>query len=169
MATFTGGARPACSGYQKLERLGIRTIVSLQGHAKGALRKCRLGQERAGAHFDFIPFHINFVQTGLTGVSTQSLSRLFAAMRNAPKPIFITCLFGKDRTGAVVAIYRMKEGEMSFEEARKEALHYRLGSRFLGLRSTIGRFRDTAKLNALPAVRPFGRPSKNICREALSQ
>jgi len=147
---FRGG-HPHCTGYAKLAALGIRTIVDLQGGADRAVRGCERRLGRTTLNFHIIPFEIMFTQTALTGVSDKRLRWLFAMMRRAPKPIFVTCKLGDDRTGVIVALYRMRRGEMSFQNAEQEALHYHFHPDVLvGLRFTLDRYRDRRKVSALP-------------------
>jgi protein tyrosine/serine phosphatase len=145
------GGHPRCSGYARLAALGIRTIVDLQGATKGSLRDCEAHRRRRHFSFGIISFRINFLQTAVTGVSSESLRRLFASMERAPKPIFVTCKLGDDRTGLVVALYRMKRREMSFDEAKREALSYDFHpDLLLGLRTTLDRYRNPQEVRLLP-------------------
>lgn len=156
------GSAPRCSGYAKLAQIGVRTVVNLQGGSEASIEHC--GKGRPHLHFHFISFDINPFQTALTGVSDKKMRRLFAEIQRAPKPIFINCTLGKDRTGAVVAIYRMKQGEMSFDGAWQEALHYRFGSHFIGLRRTIDRYKNPQALRLLPAPDLVGVRPQSVCR-----
>ena len=147
---FRGG-HPDCTGYARLAALGIRTIVDLQGGAARTVRGCQRRLGRTKLNFRIIRFQIMFPQTALTGVSDESLRRLFAMMRRAPKPMFVTCKLGDDRTGMIVALYRMRRGEMSFRNAEREARHYHFHADVLvGLRLTLDRYRDRRKVRALP-------------------
>ena len=152
------GARPQCSAYAKLARLGIKTIVDLEGNTKDTIEDCILQPNQ----FRYISFRIGPGESALTGVSIEKLQRLFQILHDAPKPIFISCRYGKDRTGAIVAVYRMKQGELSFEQANREALYYKLSRRFIGLRKTLLRYRDPALLNSLPAP-GIPQPSGSSC------
>jgi tyrosine-protein phosphatase SIW14 len=144
------GARPHCSAYAKLARLGIKTILDLEGNTNETIEGCGLKPNQ----FRYISFRIGPAEPALAGVSIEKLHRLFQILQDAPKPIFISCRYGKDRTGTIVAIYRMKQGELSFEQAKREALYYNLSRRFIGLRRTLLRYRDPALLNSLPAPGP---------------
>jgi len=82
-------------------------------------------------------------------------------MKAAPKPIFVSCSLGRDRTGMVVALYRMKRGEMSFNEAWQEAVYYGYRPRFRGLRNALDRYQDRRELEQLPAPSPS--PPTTVC------
>ncbi len=157
------GAHPSCGGYAKLAALGIRTIIDLQGGSERKMNNCMAKAKPDAPPFHFIPFNINLFQTTFTGVPNKKLDRLFGLMAAAPKPIFISCKFGEDRTGVIVALYRMKRGEMPYAEARQEALYYGFATSLCGLNRTFKRYRDPRALDALP---PPGTPSPptSVCR-----
>ena len=150
-------------GYAKLAALGIRTIVDLQGATKGSLRDCEAHRRGRAFPFRIISFRINFLQTAVTGVSNESLRRLFASVERAPKPMFVTCKLGDDRTGLVVALYRIKRREMSFDEARREALRYDFHpDLLLGLRTTLDRYRNPQEVSLLPPADLSEAPRRGV-------
>jgi protein tyrosine phosphatase (PTP) superfamily phosphohydrolase (DUF442 family) len=155
------GAPPKCSGYIKLARLGVKTIINLQGGGRGALERC---QRKKGLRLRFISFDIPLLETTVTGISDQSLRRLFAMMQRAPKPMFITCRYGEDRTGVIVALYRMKRGEMSFSQAEREALYYGMERYLLpGLKETLDRYKNPQELRSLPAPTLSAFRPESVC------
>jgi tyrosine-protein phosphatase SIW14 len=163
------GGHPSCSGYAKLQALGIRTIIDLQGGLERKIERCKVkGAADNNGQFRFIPFDIKLYQTAVTGVSEARVNSLFALIAQAPKPIFINCKFGEDRTGMVIAIYRMKRGEMNYQEARSEALYYGFEPRLCGLNKTLKRYRDPQKLAALPMPDPSPPPLSSVCRPMRS-
>jgi hypothetical protein len=152
------GGRPTCLGLAKLESLGIRTFIDLGG-AQARIHHCKGGAESLGMRF--IRIKISVPRIYLTGVSDKQLRDLFSAMKASPKPIFVSCSLGRDRTGMVVALYRMKRGEMSFEEAWQEAVYYGYRPRFRGLRNALDRYQDWRELGQLPAPSPS--PPTTVC------
>jgi len=158
------GSHPKCSGYVKLAALGVRTVINLEGGASGELHDCERKMHEAEFGFRFISFHINSLETALTGVSDQKMSLLFTLMQQAPKPIFISCRLGKDRTGVVVALYRIKRHEMSFSQAQREAHYYRYTSRLIGLERTLHRYRDSRALATLPTPVISSERPQEVCR-----
>ncbi len=157
---YRGGA-PTCLGLAKLESLGIRTFIDLGG-AQARIHHCKSGAESLGIRF--IRIKISVPRIYLTGVSDKQLRDLFSAMKTAPKPIFVSCSLGRDRTGMVVALYRMKRGEMSFEEARREALYYGYRPRYRGLRNALERYQDQRKLELLPVPSADPPSAATVCR-----
>ena len=158
------GGRPTCAGLAKLEGLGVRTFIDLGG-AAAAIRHCKAEAASRGMHF--IRFKISLLQILFMGVTDRQLRDLFATIQDAPKPIYVSCSLGRDRTGMVVALYRMRRGEMSFAEARREAIHYGYRPRFRGLRVALNRYRDASKVRQLPAPSPRPPQSGTACQPAL--
>ena len=99
----------------------------------------------------------------LTGVSDERLRGLFALMQKAPKPIFLSCRLGRDCTGMIVALYRMKRQELSFSKAEEEAVYYGYRPRFIGLRKTLERYKDPRELALLPAPGLSAAPPESVC------
>jgi protein tyrosine/serine phosphatase len=148
------GGRPRSSAYPKLAELGIRTIINLEQpeHAeeeKEAVEELSRNL-KPKARIDFISFPIDQAEIATDGVPHEQLRDLFQQMRKARKPIFIHCYHGKDRTGAIVALYRMLRREKSYEEAIEEAHHYRLSRHDVGVQHTIDRYKNPSKLKSLP-------------------
>jgi protein tyrosine/serine phosphatase len=148
------GGRPRRSAYPKLMELGIRTIISLEEPEFAERERAaveELNQDlKPEERIDFISFPIDQTEIATDAVPHEQLRDLFQQMQKARKPIFIHCYHGKDRTGAIVALYRMLRREKSFEEATEEALHYRLSQHDVGVQNTIDRYRNPKKLKSLP-------------------
>jgi len=154
------GGRTSCSGFAKLRGLGIRTFIDLGG-ADSALGDCDAYTSGLGSQF--VRFHISPVQTALTGVSDEKLRKLFAFMQAAPKPMFVSCALGRDRTGLIVMLYRARLRELPLDQAEKEAIHYGLREGFLGLRRTLRLYKDPPRLAALPAPTSSAKSAGGEC------
>jgi protein tyrosine/serine phosphatase len=148
------GGRPRPSAYAKLVLLGIRTIVNLEEPEYAEREKAAIeelnGDLKPEQRINFISFPIGQKEIAVAGVPDERVKELFQQMQAARKPIFLHCYYGKDRTGAIVALYRMRRREKSYDEAYTEANHYRFGRSDLGLRRTIDRYESAKKLQSLP-------------------
>ncbi len=148
------GGRPRPGAYAKLAELGIRTIVSLEETEHAEKERAILEDLNRTLppekRIDFIAFPINTSQITLTGLSDQQVRSLFDRLQNARKPVFIHCYLGKDRTGGIVALYRMLRQEESYRQAYDEALHYKFDRLDFGLKRTLDRYKDPTKLKSLP-------------------
>jgi protein tyrosine phosphatase (PTP) superfamily phosphohydrolase (DUF442 family) len=155
------GARPTRRDvvYLKLASLGIRTVLNLEGGREAAKESAEIARvnedlmRQGKPTIQFICFPIkSFFQTVLASISDQRMRVLFQEIQNAQKPLFIHCRHGKDRTGAIVVLYRLKRREGgTFDDALREARHYRFSSWNFGLKRTIGRYQDPRKFSLLPS------------------
>jgi tyrosine-protein phosphatase SIW14 len=94
-----------------LKALGIRSVVSL---------------------YEFFPDPRAFEQAGFRlfrhrmaagSVTEEDLRRVLASIRDAPKPVLVHCWHGSDRTGAVVAAYRVAFQGWTPEQAVDELVN----------------------------------------------
>jgi protein tyrosine/serine phosphatase len=80
---------------------GIRTILNLRGSSENA------GWYRAEIETsaELGVNHVDFPMSDERQLSVAEAEQLIAIMRNAPKPLWIHCKAGSDRTGLAVALY----------------------------------------------------------------
>lgn len=116
------GAQPQRGGLKKLSETGIRTIVNLRSddeHAEAEEQEAR----SLGLHYVNIPM-------GRAGRPTSEQVERVLSIIEAPEsqPVFVHCQRGADRTGTIIAIYRIVHDGWTAERALDEAEHY--GMRF---------------------------------------
>ena len=132
-------AQPGRGGMRQAEAFGIRTVLSLRAHhddvdeARGT-----------GLRLERIP----------ADAGDLSYAQLVAAVRlvraaTATGPVLIHCWHGSDRTGAVVAAWRIAAQRWSPEQALDEMVHGGYGHHeyYGNLRRLIGAI-DPARLRA---------------------
>ena len=88
--------------------LGIRSIINLREHHDDKNVKA-LG-----------PFQLQSVEMDAGEVTPSQLLQALRCIRDAPKPVLVHCWHGSDRTGVVVAAYRMVFQGWSAAEAIDE-------------------------------------------------
>lgn len=155
------GGHPSCTGLAQLESLGVRTFIDLGG-AGGAFHHCK--SARNGTGIQVYHVKVSVADITLLGISDEKLRTIFALMQKSPKPVFVSCSLGRDRTGVITALYRMKRGEMSFAEAEDEAIYYGYRPRFIGLHRALDRYRDPQEVKLLPSPAPTAPPPESVCR-----
>jgi protein tyrosine/serine phosphatase len=109
------GAQPTDRGFENLSKLGIKTVVDLQepGTRGTAEAKVVTG---AGMQYVSVPMK------GMSTPSDASVTKVLALLEdNATGPIFVHCHRGADRTGAVIACYRIEHDHWENEKALSEA------------------------------------------------
>ena len=134
--TLWRGPRPDASDAQWLLDHGVRSIISLQLNDKRAFEHASASPDlsRSLPYFQvpgFSPFQV------LSATHLDDHVALFLAiMKQAPKPIYVHCRAGVDRTGVVAAAYRvMIEGadprQVSADMARWHSPWYRIDARYI--------------------------------------
>lgn len=104
------------SDFQKLKELGFRTIISLNDYSVTGFPASREQDwaRRAGMDFDWRPMD------PWMKPSMRYVVRLKDEMVAAEKPVLLHCHGGADRTGLVIAAYRVMEEGWSVDDAKAE-------------------------------------------------
>jgi protein tyrosine phosphatase (PTP) superfamily phosphohydrolase (DUF442 family) len=110
------GAQPTHEGFQNLAKSGVAIVVDLR--FEGDRDAERRAVTRDGMEYAGIPWSCHFPQDQIT-------ARFLQLVRDNPrKKIFVHCEHGIDRTGMMIAAYRMAEQGWSAEQARQEMIAY---------------------------------------------
>ncbi|HIE43548.1 MAG TPA: hypothetical protein EYP78_01965 [Candidatus Omnitrophica bacterium] len=114
---FRGG-RPKEEGFRKLASLGIKTLISLKEDER------KIGQDKrraSGLGFKFynIPLSVYKMPT-----DNDVFKFLEIVLNKENQPVFVYCSNGKDRVGAMVALYRVVVCGWQPKQAYKEAKHF---------------------------------------------
>ena len=115
---FFRGGQPEEAELQALKTLGFRTVISLRN--EGHLIRWEKGLvEKNGMVFVSIPM------TWRKSPAREQ-AQLFLEVVRQPerKPLFVHCREGRDRTGAMVALYRIAQEGHSVQEAYAEAKRF---------------------------------------------
>ena len=105
------GGQPKGAGYTNLKKMGIDVVVDLRLSGKDTEEK---NVTAAGMKYVAIPWHCMFPKDKHTAKFLEVLEA------NKEKRIFVHCRYGDDRTGMMIAAYRMAVEGWTPEEARKE-------------------------------------------------
>jgi len=108
------GRQPDRSDIPKLAEAGIKTVLDLRGFAHKDWEEAAV--ETAG---------LRYVRIGLSGFfppSTSQIDHVLAILEDPTlAPVFVHCRRGADRSGVVIACYRIVHDHWTNEEAMKEA------------------------------------------------
>lgn len=105
------GAQPERGGLESLAKMGINTVVDVR--LTGADKE---GKEAKKLGMDFIalPWHCLLPKD-------DAFAKFLKYLRDHPdKKVFVHCRYGDDRTGMMIAAYRMAVEGWTADEARKE-------------------------------------------------
>jgi protein tyrosine/serine phosphatase len=111
------GAQPTPEGFRRLADLGVKTVVNLR--AQGRVRRAQERQlvESLGMRWVSLPMRSYWRPT-------EGQVRAFLEVVSDPghQPVFVHCQQGEDRTGSLVAVYRVARQGWTPEQAYTEAL-----------------------------------------------
>jgi tyrosine-protein phosphatase SIW14 len=120
---FYRGGRPQPDGLTKLVAMNIKTIVSLERgwfeREPDAVKQERQFAAKNNITFIHIPMHPFFRPE-----REDILKTLNVIMDPANQPVFVHCRRGSDRTGIVVAAFRIQYQGWTSGQAQNEMEHY---------------------------------------------
>lgn len=112
------GGYPKAEGYDELKKIGIKTIVNLSGKNKRSEQERKTAAEY-GFGFVHIPLSI------YKWPEDEKVLKFLETILDPDKqPVFVHCTNGRDRTGAMISVYRVILEHKGPKEAYKEALRH---------------------------------------------
>ena len=125
-------AQPDEAAFSELKRIGVKSVLNLRQGFRDTVK---------------YPEALSGIREYECGINTGMMDRAdlvkaLKIIRDAPRPLLIHCQHGADRTGAVVAAYRIVFQNWTPEEAIAEMEHSRYGMHkffFPNLRTLIQR------------------------------
>jgi len=128
------GAEPSAAGMSELGAAGVKLVIDLrQAGAATAFEKQQA--EKLGMKYTNIPFQ---PLAAPTSAQIQMVLNLLA--QNQTQTVFVHCRRGKDRTGTVIACYRIQHDGWDNDRALKEAKRFGMSPVELGMRSFVLHF-----------------------------
>ncbi len=129
------GAQPAAEGWKSLQKLGVHAVIDLRASGARSVREEKAVEE-LGMKYYSVPFR------PLSAPTDRQIRTVLALIGDSNNwPVFIHCEHGRDRTGTVIACYRIQYDAWSNERALEEARENGLSSVERGMRGYIIRFK----------------------------
>ena len=115
------GGQPTEAGVKELAKMGVKTIIDLRG-ADNRAKKEETWAQNAGIYFINKPLN-NWFEP-----KNAKIEEIIAEI-NKPEnqPVFVHCQRGADRTGTVVAVYRITHDNWTADQANTEAKKFGFG------------------------------------------
>jgi uncharacterized protein (TIGR01244 family) len=130
------GAQPLSGGMRRLAAKGIKTIINLRGEDEGTRAEER-DARGAGLRYFNVPMQ------GLSRPKDEQVEKVLAIINDAHNwPVFVHCNHGKDRTGTIIACYRISHDGWTSEKAKAEAKHYGMSWVQFGMKDYIKDYYD---------------------------
>lgn len=142
------GGQPREGGLAALKNAGVKTIVNLRDGEDDIAEEAEVARS-LGLKYVSIPLSV------FGGVKKEEI-RQFLSIVDSDEPVFVHCRQGQDRTGTMVAMYRMTQQSWTPERAYEEMRKYGFHPIFLGLRSAVFRTGEELGLSADRPSSPDG-------------
>jgi protein tyrosine phosphatase (PTP) superfamily phosphohydrolase (DUF442 family) len=141
---FSGSTPEGAEGYEALAKLGVKTIISVDGAAPDAEAARKLGMR-----YVHLPH-------GYDGISTNLQLLLAKAGRELSGPIYVHCHHGKHRGPAAAAVICMADQGWSKSQAEAFLVAAGTATNYVGLYEVVREFQlpTIEQLMALPANFP---------------
>lgn len=134
---FRGG-QPTDAGWQSLAKLGIKTIVDLRRADEHSPAEEAKAVAAAGLNY------VNVPMKGVVAPTDEQITKVLALL-DSTEPVFVHCHRGVDRTGTVIACYRIAHDGWEPRRALNEAKSLGMGWVQLGLKRYIMAFQPAAR------------------------
>jgi tyrosine-protein phosphatase SIW14 len=129
------GAQPTVDGFAGLSKLGVKTVIDLRRGNEHAKSEQGI-VEHAGMRYVHVPL------SGHYAPSNQEIAKLLGLLDDSEGwPVFVHCKRGADRTGTVIACYRIRHDHWANEKALEEAKLHGMSWTELAMQWYILRFR----------------------------
>jgi protein tyrosine/serine phosphatase len=155
------GSQPSSAAdFDKLEEMGIKTIITLQWDKSVDLEKTRA--KKSGIKIIQIPLNAR------ERPGDESIEKIFKELLNPKnRPVYLHCKLGRDRTGMIFAFYRIRVQGWSAKDAYDEWIEG--GFQYKFLRNMDNYFKEKTGLSeAAEATRPRRTKRARECRLRLS-
>ena len=139
------GGQPSDDGFKKLAERGVKTVVDLRWVNEHSIPHEKEIVEADGMRFISVPMK------GLSAPSLEQMTKVLSILEDSNSwPVFIHCRRGADRTGTVLACYRISHDHWENQKALEEAKTYGLSSFERAMRSFIQNFKPAFPVAAIP-------------------
>ena len=138
------GGQPAPEAWPGLAGLGIKTVVDLRREDEHSTAAEAQAVSAAGMKY------VNVPMKGVVAPSNEQIAKVLALL-DSEGPVFVHCKRGADRTGAVIACYRIAHDRWARQQALQEAKSFGMGSLQIGLKHYVMSFQPSPQLQPAPA------------------
>lgn len=141
------GGQPSQDAWRSLAKMGVKTVIDLRRDGEEEHSTAEEARAVAAAGLTYV----NIPMKGVVAPTDQQIAKALSLL-NSKDPVFVHCKRGCDRTGTIIACYRISHDRWQSKQALHEAKS--LGMSFLefGMKSYIGSFEPTHLQPAITAA-----------------
>lgn len=127
------GGQPKDNGFERLAAMGIKTVINLRDDDRREDAE-EIEVRAAGMRYFNVPLNDLFGRP-----SDEKMERILSIITEPEnQPVFVHCRRGADRTGTVIAVYRIEHEGWTSQQAKAEAKRYGMGFWVIGMKDFIG-------------------------------
>jgi tyrosine-protein phosphatase SIW14 len=141
------GAQPTAEGFRRLREMGITTVINLRMEPDAVKTGEKRIVEELGMRYIGIPVEDGNFFTRSRTIPDGAIREFFKTVDEAARgadTVFVHCHRGADRTGALVAFYRIARQGWDTLRAEREAREVGMRSWYRGLQQQIRSFDPNA-------------------------
>jgi len=132
------GAQPNSDGIKSLAQLGVRTIINLR------MTNDVWFAEEAEARAMGITY-TNVPKSGIGRPTDEQVAKVLLIIETSTAPVFVHCEHGADRTGTIIACYRIQHDKWPSKQALQEAKEYGMSPLEIGMKHYVVDFGKSHK------------------------
>ncbi len=117
-----------------MKALGVKSVINLRT-TNDVWKEEQTVATAASMAYTNIPLH------RMSAPTDAQVARVLTAISNMPAPVFVHCRLGRDRTGTIIACYRIRQDGGANSMALKEAKVYGISCYQIRMRNYVKRFK----------------------------
>jgi uncharacterized protein (TIGR01244 family) len=132
------GGQPAPDTWKDLAKLGVKTVIDLRREDEHSTAEEAKAVAAVGMNY------VNVPMKGVVAPTDEQIAKVLALL-DSKEPVFVHCKRGADRTGTVIACYRIAHDRWQRQQALQEAKSLGMGMAQVGLKHYIKVFQPQAQ------------------------
>jgi protein tyrosine phosphatase (PTP) superfamily phosphohydrolase (DUF442 family) len=143
---FRGGQPPA-EAWQSLSKLGVKVVIDLRREDEHSTAAEAQAVGSAGMKY------VNVPMKGVVAPTNEQIDKVLAVL-DSQDMVFVHCRQGVDRTGTVIACYRIAHDRWPSQQALGEAKSLGMGWAQMGLKKYIKAFQPRTRPASAASLAP---------------
>jgi uncharacterized protein (TIGR01244 family) len=143
------GGQPSPEAWPNLAKMGVKTVIDLRREDEHSTAEENKAVTAAGMTY------VNVPMKGVVSPTDEQITKILSLLLDSPGPVFVHCKRGADRTGAVIACYRVAHDNWQRKQALAEAKSLGMAFTQIGLKRYVMAFQPPKATTTDAAVTPI--------------